>query len=158
MPTGPEIFRGTNATFDHDLPLTKPPYGGLVAVDLNDGTIRWKIPLGDWKELRMNPALRGVKLPAVLGVAGPAGPIVTKSGIVFVGGGDSALHAIDSESGEELWEGNLPQRSHGTPMTYRTGTGRQFVVIASGSGNNAVLVAFALDKNAGSETASHPGN
>ena len=151
-------LRGTNATFDHDLPLTKPPYGGLVAVDLNDGTIRWKIPLGDWKELRMNPALQGVKLPEVLGVAGPAGPIVTKSGILFVGGGDSALHAIDAESGKELWEGTLPERSHGTPMTYRTSSGRQFIVIASGSGNNAVLVAFALDKNAGSETARPQGN
>ena len=102
----------------------------------------------------MNPALQGVKLPEVLGVAGPAGPIVTKSGIVFVGGGDSALHAIDAESGKELWEGTLPERSHGTPMTYRTSSGRQFIVIASGSGNNAVLVAFALDKNAGYETAS----
>lgn len=57
-----------------------------------------------------------------------------------------------------MWEGNLPERSHGTPMTYRTSSGRQFIVIASGSGDNAALVAFALDKNAESETLSHPGN
>lgn len=135
---------GTNATFHNGLPLTKPPYGQLVAVDLNQGTIRWQIPFGDWPELRHNPALAGVKLPAVLGIAGPAGAIVTQGGLVFVGGGDAALHAFDKASGKELWQGPLGSGSHGTPMTYRTGAGKQFVVIASGIGANAKLTAFAL--------------
>jgi quinoprotein glucose dehydrogenase len=128
--------------------LTKPPYGELVAVDLGNATIKWKIPLGDWPELRANPALKGVTLPKVLGIAGPQGPIVTRGGVLFVGGGDSALHAIDKTTGRELWQGSLPARSHGTPMTYRTRDGRQFVVIATGSGADASLVAFALPDGA----------
>jgi quinoprotein glucose dehydrogenase len=143
---------GTNAIFHNGLPLTKPPYGQLVAVDLNQGTIRWKIPFGDWAQLRANPALANVKLPRVLGIAGPSGAIVTKGGLVFAGGGDAALHAIDKVTGKELWAGALPSGSHGTPMTYRTSDGKQFVVIASGIGSGATLVAFALDEAAAVST------
>jgi quinoprotein glucose dehydrogenase len=138
---------GTNATFHNGLPLTKPPYGQLTAVDLNQGTIRWQIPFGDWPELRQNPALAEVKLPKVLGTSGPAGAIVTEGGIVFVGGGDAALHAFDKATGQELWQGMLPSRSHGTPMTYRTREGEQFVVIAAGIGSETTLVAFSLDQH-----------
>jgi quinoprotein glucose dehydrogenase len=136
---------GTNATFHDGLPLTKPPYGQLVAVDLNHGTIRWQIPLGDWAQLRHNPALANVKLPPALGIVGPAGAIVTEGGLVFVGGGDAALHAFDKTTGKELWAGALPSGSHGTPMTYRTSEGKQYVVVASGIGSGAALVAFSLD-------------
>jgi quinoprotein glucose dehydrogenase len=142
---------GTNATFHGGVPLTKPPYGQLVAVDLNQGIIRWQVPLGDWPQLRHNPALATVKLPAALGIAGPAGAIVTRGGLVFVGGGDAALHAFDKATGKELWTGALPSGSHGTPMTYRTREGKQFVVIASGIDSGATLVAFSLD-DAGSTT------
>jgi quinoprotein glucose dehydrogenase len=135
---------GTNAVFHNGLPLTKPPYGELVAIDLSRGTIKWRIPVGDWKELRDNPALQGVTLPKVLGSTGPQGPVVTRGGLLFVGGGDSALHAIDKTSGKELWQGALPTRSHGTPMTYRTREGHQFVVIAIGAGDDTTLVAFSL--------------
>lgn len=135
---------GTNATFHGGLPLTKGPYGMLTAVDMNRGTIRWQIPFGDWPELRNNPALAGVKLPDQLGIAGPSGPMVTLGGLVFAGGGDKALHAYDKATGKELWRGNLPVGSHGTPMTYRTKDGRQYVVIAAGVGAGAVLVAFSL--------------
>jgi quinoprotein glucose dehydrogenase len=136
---------GTNATFHEGLPLTKPPYGLLTAVDMNEGSIRWQDPFGDWPELRRNPALAGVKLPDQLGVAGPSGPIVTRGGLVFVGGGDRALHAYDKKTGKELWHQDLPTATHGTPMTYRTADGKQYVVIAAGIGSAAELVAFALD-------------
>ncbi len=135
---------GTNATFHDGLPLTKPPYAYLTAVDLDHGTIAWNEPYGDWPELRRDPALAGVKLPAVLGVAGPQGAIVTKGGLLFVGAEDTALHAIDKATGKDLWQGALPARSYGTPMTYRTREGNQFVLIAAGSGPNATLVAFSL--------------
>jgi quinoprotein glucose dehydrogenase len=71
---------------------------------------------------------------------------VTSGGLVFVGGGDEALNAVDAMTGETVWQGPLPQRSTATPMTYRTGgpDGRQFVVIAVGAGEEAELVAFAL--------------
>jgi quinoprotein glucose dehydrogenase len=135
---------GAQATFHGRLPLTKPPYGHVSAIDLNHGTIAWQQPFGDWPELRANPSLKDAKLPAVLGIAGPQGGIVTKGGLFFVGGEDMSLHAIDKASGKDLWQGALGGRSYGTPMTYRTRSGRQFVVIAVGQGADAALVAFSL--------------
>jgi quinoprotein glucose dehydrogenase len=134
---------GVQATFHGRLPLTKPPYGHITAIDLNHGTIAWQQPFGDWPELRSNPALKDVKLPAVLGMGGPQGGVVTKGGLFFVGGEDMSLHAIDKTNGQDLWQGALPARSYGTPMTYRTRSGKQFVVIAVGQGANTALVAFA---------------
>jgi quinoprotein glucose dehydrogenase len=133
---------GAQATFHHGLPLTKPPYGHVTAIDLNRGAIAWQEPFGDWPELRANPALKGVNLPAVLGVGGPQGGLVTKGGLFFVSGEDRSLHAIDKSNGKDLWQGALPGRSYGDPMTYRTRSGKQFVVIATGQGPNAALVAF----------------
>ena len=135
---------GAQATFHGRLPLTKPPYGHVTAIDLNHGTIAWQRPFGDWPELRNNPALKDVKLPAELGIAGPQGGVVTKGGLFFVGGEDMSLHAIDKTNGKDLWKGALPARSFGTPMTYRTRVGRQLVVVAVGQGEGASLVAFAL--------------
>jgi quinoprotein glucose dehydrogenase len=136
---------GTNATFHNGLPLTKPPYALLTAVDLNHGTIAWQEPFGDWPELRRNPALKDVPLPKALGVAGPQGAIVTKGGLLFIGAEDAALHAIDKNTGKDLWTGSLPARAFGNPMTYRTTEGHQFVVVATGVGANAALVAFTVD-------------
>ena len=104
---------GAQATFHGRLPLTKPPYGHLTAIDLNHGTIAWHEPFGDWPELRSNPALKGVKLPEKLGIAGPQSAIVTKGGVVFVGGEDMNLHAVDKSTGKDLWQGALPARSYG---------------------------------------------
>lgn len=133
---------GAQANFHGRIPLTKPPYGHVTAIDLNHGTIAWQEPFGDWPELRANPALKDVNLPAVLGIAGPQGGVVTKGGLFFIGGEDTSLHAIDKSSGKDLWQGALGARSYGTPMTYRTRSGKQFVVIAAGQGANAALVAF----------------
>jgi quinoprotein glucose dehydrogenase len=135
---------GAQATFHGRLPLTKPPYSHVSAIDLNHGTIAWQQPFGDWPELRANPALQGVALPPQLGIAGPQGGIVTKGGLFFVGGEDMLLHAIDKTNGKDLWQGALGGRSYGTPMTYRTRSGRQFVVIAVGQGAEASMVAFSL--------------
>jgi quinoprotein glucose dehydrogenase len=135
---------GAQATFHGRLPLTKPPYGHVSAIDLNHGTIAWQQPFGDWPELRANPALKDVKLPPLLGIGGPQGGIVTKGGLFFVGGEDMSLHAIDKSNGKDLWQGPLGGRSYGTPMTYRTRSGHQFVVIAVGQGAGAALVAFGL--------------
>ncbi|HEY7855088.1 MAG TPA: pyrroloquinoline quinone-dependent dehydrogenase [Terriglobales bacterium] len=132
------------ASFDRGIPLTKPPYGELTAIDLNHGTLAWHVPFGDWAGLRSRPSLQGVALPAKLGVPGPQGPIVTAGGLVFVGAEDTVLHAFAAATGEDLWQGRLPSRAYGTPLTYRTSDGRQFVVIATGTGPNAALVAFAL--------------
>jgi quinoprotein glucose dehydrogenase len=134
----------TNAEFMNGLPLLKPPYGHLVALDLNRGEIRWRVPFGDVPALRRHPALKDVKLPAVLGVPGAPGVVATGGGLVFAGGGDAAFHAIDSATGREVWQIALPRRINATPMTYRSRGGRQFVVVATGGGEEAVLMAFAI--------------
>jgi quinoprotein glucose dehydrogenase len=71
--------------------------------------------------------------------------LATAAGLVIGGGGDLALHAVNAATGAELWHAALPRRVNGTPMTYRSRAGRQFVVVATGGGEDASLVAFALD-------------
>ena len=100
------------------------------------------MPVGDTPSVRNHPALRGVALPERLGVAGAPGAIVTKGGLVLVGGGDTGLSAFDKKTGELLLRLDLGRATTGTPMTYRTKSGTQFVVIATGSGANATLVAM----------------
>ena len=132
------------AVFEGGIPLNKPPYAFIVAVDLNAGDIAWRVPFGRGSDgLRRHPALQGVDLPERLGTPGAPGSIVTRGGLIFVGGGENALYAFDKRNGEELWSGALEQRSAATPMTYVTAAGRQFVLIATGSGASQELVAFA---------------
>ncbi|MEZ5316077.1 MAG: pyrroloquinoline quinone-dependent dehydrogenase [Vicinamibacterales bacterium] len=126
------------------LPLLKPPYGELVAINLHTGAIVWRVPFGDSPSLRQHPALHGVKLPERLGAPGAPGVIITSGGLVIGGGGDSALYAFDKATGRELFRLPLPRRASGTPMTYRASSGRQFIVMATGGGSDAALVAFAL--------------
>ena len=126
------------------LPINKPPYGTLSAVDLNTGDTMWSVTLGDSPDIRANPALAGVSLPEKLGVAGSPGALVTKGGLVFVSGGGRVLYAIDSKTGRTLWERDLGQQAYANPMTYRTRDGRQFIAIATGSGQTSRLVVFAL--------------
>ena len=116
------------------LPLLKPPYGELVAVELGTGDIAWRVPFGDTPAIRNHPALAGVTLPARLGVAGAPGAIVTKGGLVFVGGSDTGLNAFDKQTGALVFRLDLGRATTGTPMTYRTPSGHQFIVIATGSG------------------------
>ena len=126
------------------IPLIKPPYAHLVATDLNAGEIAWKVPFGEGSsEIRKHPLLQGVKLPERLGTRGNSGPMVTRGGLVFLGGGAPYLYAFDKTTGAEVWRGATPFRAHANPMTYRARSGRQFVVIATGAGSDAALVAFA---------------
>ena len=97
----------------------------------------------------VDPQSRGAagrRAASALGVAGAPGVIVTKGGLVLGGGADNALYAFDKTTGQEIWRAELPRRSTGTPMTYRTRSGRQFVVMATGAGNNAALVAWVRGK------------
>ena len=127
------------------IPLIKPPYAYLVAIDLNAGEIAWKVPFGAGRQaLRNHPLLRGIELPERLGTPGNPGPLVTGGGLVFLGGGAPYLYAFDKATGAEIWRGATPHRTSANPMTYRTRSGRQFVVIATGAGPDAALVAFAL--------------
>ncbi len=125
------------------IPIHKPPYGTLTAIALDTGEHLWQITVGDMPELRGHPLLAGLDLPPT-GVMGAPGPIVTAGGLVFLTGGGSTLYAIDKATGETRWSWELGADGYAVPMTYRTSAGRQFVVIATGAGEHAVLKAFAL--------------
>ena len=126
------------------LPLVKPPYGELVAIDLGRGDIAWRVPFGDTPSVRNHPALQGVTLPARLGAAGAPGVIVTKSGLVLGGGGDTALYAFDARTGRELARLELAatrQRdADDLPREVRASVHRD----GDGGGANAALVAWAV--------------
>jgi quinoprotein glucose dehydrogenase len=137
---------GEDASID-GLPLTAPPYALLTAVDLNKGEIAWKTPLGEGNaSIRNHPLLKGVTLPDRLGSPNNrGGALVTRGGLVFIGGGDGYFYAFDTKTGKEVWRARVPHLNTANPMTYRTRSGRQFIVMATGMGTENALVAFALN-------------
>ena len=149
------IFRGRPgaATVERSrlgpIPLVKPPYAHLVAIDLNAGDIAWKVPFGEGSALmRRHLLLRDVELPERLGTPGANGPMVTAGGLVLLGGGEPYLYAFDAATGREVSRVATELRTSGNPMTYRTHSGRQLILIATGAGPDATLVAFGLPEDA----------
>jgi quinoprotein glucose dehydrogenase len=136
------------ATLADTLPLVSPPWAVLTAIDLNKGEIAWKVPLGEGsRTIRESSLLKGVTLPDRLGSPNNrGGAMVTKGGMVFIGGGDGYLYAFDKKTGKEVWRGKIPYDNTAIPMTYRTRSGRQFIVVATGTGVNDALVAFPFGK------------
>ncbi|MFB3069693.1 MAG: PQQ-binding-like beta-propeller repeat protein, partial [Gemmatimonadales bacterium] len=124
------------------LPINKPPYGTVTAIDMNSGDHLWQVPVGDTPDIGNHPLLRDLALPR-LGVTGSPGPMVTSSGLIFLTGGGSVLYALDTRDGSVLWAHDLGGTGYAVPMTYETAN-RQFVVIATGAGEDATLKAFAL--------------
>lgn len=130
------------------IPCTPPPWGEVVAVDLAAGRIAWRHPLGDASDLFADVGKKIAGSP-ILG-----GPVVTASGLIFIGGSmDRRLHALSSDTGKQLWSAALPASAHAQPITYEIG-GRQFVVIAAGADahideerQDDALVAFALPES-----------
>ncbi len=128
------------------LPIVKPPYGRITAIDLKTGDHLWMIPNGATPaSVRDHPALAGLDLPRT-GKATRAGTLVTST-LLFAGegwGGDPWLRAIDKATGEILREIELPGTQNGHPITYEVG-GRQFIVLSvGGRGQTPELVALAL--------------
>jgi quinoprotein glucose dehydrogenase len=131
------------------LPVHKPPYSTLTAIDLNKGEHVWQVTFGDFPEMKAHPLLEGVELPQ-LGAGPPqhgqSGPLLTAGGVLFLSSATRNLYAYDTDSGEVLATIPLDGYGYGNPITYRTESGRQFIVIATSEkdGANAKLNAFAL--------------
>jgi len=128
------------------IPCTKPPWNELIALDLASGEVAWRVPFGTTRGLAPWPFWFS------WGIPGMGGPLVTRSGLVFIGAAmDGYFRAYDVETGEELWRDALPAGGQANPMTYRVRPdGRQYVVIAAG-GHGSLgtkkgdwLIAYAL--------------
>ncbi|HEX2801480.1 MAG TPA: hypothetical protein VHN73_05410, partial [Phenylobacterium sp.] len=125
------------------LPLLKPPYGTITAINLDTGDFRWQVPHGDTPdEIRNHPALKGLTIPKT-GQTGNVGLLVTK-GLVISGDPQlstspgrprgAILHAYDKMTGAEVGRVWMPAPQTGSPMTYSY-QGQQYIVVAVSGGN-----------------------
>ena len=141
-----------DAPYLDGIPLIKPPWGRISALDLNRGELAWRVANG--RGLRDHPALRGLDLPP-LGIASRPVALVTAT-LLFIGEGGNvfggiqenmwgaAFRAYDKATGTVLWETELPAGTTGGPMTYLH-EGRQYIVVPVGSRERpAEWVALAL--------------
>lgn len=109
------------------LPCQAPPWGYVAGADLATGRIAWMHRNGTVRDLTPLP------LPFRMGVPDLGGPMVTAGGVAFLSGTlDYYLRAYDVTTGREVWKARLPAGGQATPMTYRGGDGRQYVVVAAG--------------------------
>jgi quinoprotein glucose dehydrogenase len=135
------------------LPLGKPPYGRISAIDLNKGEILWQIAHGDTPDnVKNHPDLRGMNIPRT-GRPGLIAALVTRT-LVIAGEGGTAmqegglrgakLRAYDKLTGKDAGSVYMPAPQSGSPMTYLLG-GKQYIVIAISGGNySGELLAFRL--------------
>ncbi len=139
------------------LPLLKPPYGRITAIDMNNGEHVWMQPNGPGP--RDHPAIADLDLPW-LGQRGRPAPLLTRT-LLFIGegtedalsilpiAGGKAFRAWDKETGAVVWEMDLPAGTSGAPMTYLS-DGRQFIVVAVGDRETTGrLIALALPGSGG---------
>lgn len=149
----PPATGGGGGTLVRGLPLVKPPYGTLSAINLDKGEITWQVPHGETPDaVRNHPALRGMNIPKT-GQSGAVGLVVTKTLVIM---GDpqvtsapgrsrgAMLRAYDKATGREVGAIYLPAQQSGSPMTYMV-NGRQYIVVAvSGGPYSGEYIAFAL--------------
>ena len=134
------------------LPIFKPPYGRITAINLDTGEHVWMTPNGDGP--RDHPLLKDLDLPP-LGQTGRASPLLTKT-LLFIGegtdemlgalplAGGNKFRAYDKATGEVLWETEFPIGTTGAPMTYMF-EGKQYIVVAiGGKSHPPELVALSL--------------
>jgi len=136
-----------------NLPLIKPPYGRITAIDLSKGEIAWQIAHGETPdEIRNHPLLKGLTIPRT-GRPGYIGTLVTRTLVIAGEAGmfttpngqrGAMLRAYDKGTGREVGSVYLPAPQTGSPMTYRR-DGRQYLIVAVGSAQyGAEFIAFRL--------------
>ena len=144
---------GGGALTVRGLPIMKPPYGQISAIDLTRGEIVWQVPHGETPDnIRNNPALKGVTIPRT-GRPGTVGTLVTKTLVIAgeagfgptpSGARGAMLRAYDKRTGQEVGAVYMPAPQTGSPMTYLV-NGRQHIVVAvGGAGYSGELLAFRL--------------
>ena len=139
LSAGPVMPRG--------LPLWKPPYSRMTAIDMNTGDHAWMTPTGNGDRIRNHPLLRDLDLPPLGGAAGRTGSLLTRTLLIHAlvaGGADDGprLVAYDKATGAELASLDLPGGALGAPMTYLL-DGRQHIALTVG-GEVSGLGAFRL--------------
>jgi quinoprotein glucose dehydrogenase len=129
------------------VPCNRPPWGVLTAIDLETGATKWERPLGAIPALANRPGSEKWGSPNL------GGAMITAGGLIFAGGAvDQRLHAFDVETGTEVWSAQLPAGVHGSPMTFVTRDGEEYVVVAAGGHKELrdkvgdYIVAFALPR------------
>jgi quinoprotein glucose dehydrogenase len=155
VPTVSATVAASSALDVQGLPLVKPPYGRISAIDLNKGEIAWQIAHGETPDnIRDHPALKGLPIPRT-GRTGNVGTLVTKtlliageSGFFTTPSGQrgAMLRAYDKATGKEVGAVYMPAPQSGSPMTYLL-NGEQYLVVAiSGGTYTGELVAFRLPR------------
>ena len=130
------------------LPLFKPPYTRMTAIDMNTGDHAWMQPLGNGDRIRNHPLLRDLDLPPLGGDSEDHGPLLTRTLLISAlsaGGANDGpqLVARDKATGEILAAIDLPRGALGTPMTYML-DGRQYIALTIGGEPVPELIALAL--------------
>ena len=131
------------------LPCNEPPWGELVAIDVNSGKVAWRSVLGVTDNLPEGKQRTGRP--------GLGGPIVTGGGLTFIGATDDArFRAFDTRTGQEVWTFHLPASAEAIPISYTDEHGKQYVAIVSTGGGllrapllSDELIAFTIDDGAG---------
>jgi quinoprotein glucose dehydrogenase len=145
---------GTGGLNVQGLPLLKPPYGSVVAIDMNKGDILWRVANAETPDnVRNHPALKGLNIPRTGRSANTIGILVTKTLLIVGEPGTftmpdgrkgAMLRAYDKSSGKEVAAVYMPAGQTGTPMTYML-DGKQYIVVAiGGAGYPSEFLAFRL--------------
>ena len=126
-----------------DLPLTKPPYGRITAINMNTGDHAWMVPHGEG--IRQEIIDKGILDPGPVGSAHRVGPVLTQTLLFFaqIDGDRDLLRALNKATGEITHEIELPLSPQGTPMTYMV-EGKQYISIAVGGGRDARIITLSL--------------
>ncbi|MCD5995751.1 membrane-bound PQQ-dependent dehydrogenase, glucose/quinate/shikimate family [Pseudomonas sp. CDFA 602] len=130
---GDYAIRITRLASGLGIPCTAPPWGTMVGVDLNTGKTKWKRRVGTTKNLKTTFMEPRFPIGFPVGMVAHGGPLVTAGGVVFHGStADDFFRAYDVNTGELLWQYQLPAGGQATPSTYLGADGKQYVIIAAG--------------------------